>query len=216
MSSFNVSINLLQSDNEISNKINTAILQELNSRLPTVFKEASEYIRQTVITAIRSQPEYGSLIGGALKYEFGLPDSLSRLQTIVATIEQSLFVEYDKPKISGNNIIGGFFIGMVNSDFSDILSLKEATFITEKGTPLEWLKWLLVEGDKTIIIGYEFNIGNKLNSRTGGGIMSPSFSGSWRVPPEFAGTLENNWITRAVESVQDSIENHLLNLMQKI
>lgn len=216
MSSLRFSVDLIQSDQQISQEINKAILQELNSRLPSVFKKAQDYIRQTVIGSIRSQPEYISLLSGSLKYEFGLPDSSSRVGAILDTIEKSLYVEYQQPKIRGSNIVGGFFIGMINSGFADILALKESTFITEKGAALEWLKWLLLEGDKTIIIGYDFNIGNYKNSRTGGGIMSPSFSGSWRVPPEFAGTIENNWIVRAVESVQDQIESHTLSLLQKM
>lgn len=216
MSSFNFSVKLIESDSQISSKINKAIVDQLKSRLPPVFRKSKEYIRQTVLSAIQSQPEYISLLNGSLKSQFGLPDSASRLNRILETIEKSLFVEYNQPKVNGTNINGGFFIGMVNSDFSDILSLKEATFITEKGSPLEWLKWLLLEGDKTIIVGYEFNIGNYPNSRTGGGIMSPSFSGSWRVPPEFAGSFENNWITRAIESVENNIENYIVSAIQKI
>lgn len=216
MSSLRFSIDIIESDQQISKEINKAILQELNGRLPSVFKKTQDYIRQTIIESIKSQPEYISLLSGSLKYEFGLPDSSARVGAILDTIEKSLYVEYQQPKISGSKIVGGFFIGMVNSGFSDILSLKESIFITEKGAPLEWLKWLLLEGDKTIIIGYDFNIGNYKNSRTGGGIMSPSFNGSWRVPPEFAGTIENNWIVRAVESVQDQIESQVFSLLQKM
>lgn len=216
MSSFNFSLDLVQSNKDIAKKINQAILQELKPRLSDVFKKSREYIRPIVIAAIKSQPEYNSLMSGSLKFQFGLPDAASRINTILDTIEKSLYVEYQNPKIVGQSISGGFFIGMVNSDFTDILSLSESTFITEKGTPLEWLKWLLIEGDKTIITGYEFNIGNFKNSRTGGGIMTSSMSGTWRVPPEFAGSIENNWITRAVDSVSDSIENNLYSLMQNL
>jgi hypothetical protein len=216
MSSLRFSIDILESDEQISKEINKAILQELKSRLPVVFKKSQNYILNTVIEAIKNQPEYISLLSGSLKYEFGLPDASSRINAILETIERSLYVEYEQPKITGSNIVGGFLIGIINAGFSDILSLKEATLITEKGTPLEWLKWLLLEGDKTIIIGYDFNIGNYKNSRTGGGIMSPSFQGAWRVPPEFAGTIENNWIIRAVESIQDQIESQLVSLLQKM
>lgn len=215
MSSFKFSFDLLESDKQIANIINQELVQELNSRLKPLYKEASSYIRQVVLNSIKSQPEYISLLSGSLKYEFGLPDSSSRLNAILSTIDQSLFVEYRPARINGQNINGGFFIGMVNSDFNDILSLGASTLVTENGSILEWLKWLLLEGDKIIIGGYDFKIGNFKNSRTGGGIMSPSFSGSWRVPPEFAGTAENNWITRAIENTEDTIENYLFSLLQK-
>jgi hypothetical protein len=35
-------------------------------------------------------------------------------------------------------------------------------------------------------------------------IMIPS-SSSWRVPPQFAGTENDNWTTRAINSVEDSV-----------
>lgn len=216
MSSFKFSFDLLESDKQIADIILKELVQELNSRLTPLYKEATSYIRQTVLDSIKAQPEYISLLSGSLKYEFGLPDSSSRLNAILNTIDQSLFVEYKEPRINGQNINGGFFIGMVNSDFSDILSLGAATLVTEKGSPLEWLKWLLLEGDKMIIGGYDFKIGNFKNSRTGGGIMSPSFSGSWRVPPEFAGTMENNWIIRAIVAIESNIDNYLVSLLQKL
>lgn len=216
MSSFKFSVDLLESDKQIADIILKELVQELNSRLTPLYKEAASYIRHTVLDSIKAQPEYISLLSGSLKYEFGLPDSSSRLNAILGIIDQSLFVEYKEPRINGQNINGGFFIGMVNNDFSDILSLGAATLVTEKGSPLEWLKWLLLEGDKIIIGGYDFKIGNFKNSRTGGGIMSPSFSGSWRVPPEFSGTIQNNWITRAIESIESTIDNYLVSLLQKL
>ena len=46
-------------------------------------------------------------------------------------------------------------------------------------------------------------------SRTGQAIMIPTKSGSWRVPASYIGTIENNWITRALSSIEDDIPNVL-------
>lgn len=209
-------VKILESDSQIEKTINKAILQQLNKKLPKIFKSLQSFIKTEVIGAIKSQKEYNSIVSGELRAEFGLPDGDKRVSRILETIESSLLVEYKKPSINGNKIKGGFSIGMIRNDFRDILSLDEAVLITEKNTPLEWLKWLLLEGDKTIISGYEFSIGNSARSRTGGGIMSQSFSGTWRVPPSYAGQIDNNWITRAVDGVSKTIENRFIQLIKKM
>ena len=209
-------VKILEPDSQIEKTINRAILQQLNKKLPKIFKSLQSFIKIEVIAAIKSQKEYNSIISGELRAEFGLPDGNKRVARILETIESSLFVEYNKPSINGNKIKGGFSIGMIRNDFRDILSLNEAVLITENNTPLEWLKWLLLEGDKTIISGYEFSIGNSARSRTGGGIMSQSFSGTWRVPPAYSGQIDNNWITRAVDGVSKTIENRFIQLIKKM
>lgn len=217
MSNISISLNLVENQNEIAKGLNKALLSEINSRLPRVFRKSEKYIKSTVMSAIRNQPEYGALVSGELKDEFGLTNARGKVDAILLTLEDSLYARYKKPFIKGNFINGGFTISMINAGFSDILSMPEAIQMTEKGVPLEWLKWLLLQGDTTIISGYEFKIGGKNSkSRTGGGIMSASVSGSWRVPPDYSGTMSDNWLTRAINSVSDDIEANLKALMQKM
>ena len=217
MSNISISLNLVEKENEIAKEVNKALLSEINSRLPKVFKKSESYIQSTVMSAIRNQPEYNALVSGELRDEFGLANARSKVDSILSTLENSLYSRYRKPFIKGNYINGGFVIGIIKAGFSDILSMQEAVQMTEKGTPLEWLKWLLLHGDSTIISGYEFKIGGKnAKSRTGGGIMSAAVSGSWRVPPDYSGTMDNNWLTRAIDSVSDDIESNLQALMQKM
>ena len=33
--------------------------------------------------------------------------------------------------------------------------------------------------------------------------------GRWGVPPEFAGTIKKNWITEAIDSIEDQVQNLL-------
>ena len=217
MSNISISLNLVENQNEIAKGLNKALLSEINSRLPRVFRKSEKYIKSTVMSAIRNQPEYGALVSGELRDEFGLTNARGKVDAILLTLEDSLYARYKKPFIKGNFINGGFTISMINAGFSDILSMPEAIQMTEKGVPLEWLKWLLLQGDTTIISGYEFKIGGKNSkSRTGGGIMSASVSGSWRVPPDYSGTMSDNWLTRAINSVSDDIEANLKALMQKM
>ena len=60
---------------------------------------------------------------------------------------------------------------------------------------LHWLQWLLERGDEIIVAGYEFG-GNSGRGRSGLGYMTTG--GSFRVPPQFSGTKDNNFISRAL------------------
>jgi hypothetical protein len=102
---------------------------------------------------------------------------------------------------------------MIKSDFNDLISMGESVVVTEKGTDLNWLSWLLIDGDAIIISDYMFVAGPFDTSRTGMGIMRQS-GGAWRVPPEFAGQINNNWITRAIDAAASEIDNTLQSILK--
>ena len=76
-----------------------------------------------------------------------------------------------------------------------------------RGYSLPWLQWLLLDGTKVLIDSHQVVIGPNLRSRTSMAIMRPG--SGWSVPNEFAGTQNNNWLTRAIDSSSDSINNLL-------
>lgn len=103
---------------------------------------------------------------------------------------------------------------MIQSDYTDVLNSSAAVFKTEKGTDLNWLEWLLLFGSKTIIKDYEVEFGYNPRSRTGQAIMRGVKRGKWSVPYEFSGTQNNNWITRAIDSVESDIYKTLSEAMK--
>jgi len=64
---------------------------------------------------------------------------------------------------------------------------------------------LLLYGGQIIVRNYRVKMGSNRASRTGMAIMVESPGDSWRVPPEFAGTSNNNWVTRALSKIDDKI-----------
>jgi hypothetical protein len=208
-----ISINIVESVDDISKKILKALLPQVTSYFQEVFDKSKNNINQTISTAIINSPEYQSLLSGKLKYEFGLPDSDTRLATILSIIS-NIQAKYTKPKITKNQIQGSVALSMIPSDYNELLSSSAAILTTEKGSKLEWLRWLLLFGDKTIIKEYNIEVGPNPRSRTGNAIMVGSVRGRWSVPPEFSGTSNNNWITRAIDSVNNEIED-LLNTALK-
>jgi len=80
---------------------------------------------------------------------------------------------------------------------------------TERGYSLPWLEWLLTKGGQIIVRNFEVKYGANPRSRSGDAVMVSSGS-NWRVPSQFTGTSSNNWITRALST----IENKILKLLE--
>ena len=171
-------------------------------------------ISSIIEQAIRNSPEYEAILVGKLKYELGIPDSSVKLEGLIDIWLNNIEFQYNKPIISNNKIKSSFSVNMIRTDFSDVLSTDFAKVIdTVRSYELPWLQWLLLDGSKTIISDYEVLFGQNKASRTGLAIMTPS-NNSWKVPSSYSGTIDNNWITRAIDSVSPQIEELLNKALQ--
>ena len=202
------SINILESTSTISNRILKALSKEVDQHFKKAYNKCRKEIVNTVVTAIKSHRTYKSLISGELKGEFGLDNATNRVNEILE-FWKYLDLEYNKPVIRSQQIIGSFSLSMIKSDYSDVLSSAAAVVVTDKGVSLEWLRWLLLFGDKTIIKDYEVKLGPHPNSRSGNGIMIGKGGSRWSVPSGFAGVAKKNWITESIDSVESEITNLL-------
>lgn len=207
-------INIEESNHIIGERIAYALIPEINKYLDKIYQNMGNAISNIVVNSIISQPEYDSLVGGQLQAEFGIPDPSSRLSEIIETIRSGSNIVKKATSTVNGKIKAGIRFQMVKSDFEDLIALGSSSFVTEKGSKLEWLKWLLLDGDAIIISDYGFVAGPSPYSRTGLGIMREYSGSSWRVPPEFAGNIKNNWITRAIDDAQPSIQKELENIMR--
>lgn len=208
------SLKLVETTSEINKRLLSTLLPQVDSYFKGVFDKVSSEIQNIVINNIKIAPEYDSLLSGRLKAEFGLPDSDSRVASIL-DFWKNIEVNYKAVKIKNNSSLSAnFSINMIKSDYSDVISLSASTFITEKGSELNWLEWLLLFGNKTIIKDYEIKLGPNPRSRTGLAVMQGVISGKWSVPAEFAGTMNNNWITRAIDNADGEINKLLLDSLR--
>jgi hypothetical protein len=212
MSTLSFNVKLTESNNVIAQNMLKALLPEINKYFNDIYQNMKQNISNIVVNYIKAQPEYESLISGKLKAEFGLPDATSRINSILSAIESGAMVQTKPLSATGGKLRGSIKLQMIQKDFSDLLSLGDSSFTTEKGSNLEWLRWLLIEGDNIIISEYYFIAGPYSTSRTGMGIMHGFQGGSWRVPPEYAGNVNNNWITRAIDAASSDIQKELESL----
>lgn len=199
------SINLLESDSQIYELILKNLLPLVNKKLDNAITKIIRLINLGLENSIRNQTEYNSLTSpnGKLRLEFGIEDP-SIVDRVINSVLDSVFVQKNNLRISNKSIVGGVILGFFpNNAIIDIA--EQFSVITEKGQPLPWLKWLLFDGTSDIIKNYDVKLGPNPKSRTGEAIMIET-NKSWRVPAEFAGTYSNNWFTRAIDNIDDSIE----------
>lgn len=207
----NISVKILETTSQISNLIANTLKPEVDKVLSIAGKKTVEKIKPLLADGLRSEPEYQSLTSGKLRLEFGIPNPGS-IDSIINKLADTATVEVSSSKITSNGISGNFRVTALKSDdMNGLLSDNDAVVIdAERGYTLPWLSWLLYEGNKPVVKNYQVRLGNNPFSRTGMAIMVDS-SDSWRVPPEFAGTVNNNWTTRAI----DRISNQIIDILRK-
>jgi hypothetical protein len=201
-----LTLTLLDSQSEISRMILESIRDHLNPIFSKTADNLKPIISKEVLEALTKESEYSSLISGQLRSELGIPDAASRIQQLFQQWSSNILVEFIPITIKGSKLLGKFSLNMIRSDLEDVLGLSAAS-ITDSisGSVIPWLQWLSLEGTKILIRNYQIQIGPNSRSRTGNAIMVTSKQENWRVPPEFAGTIHDNWITRAIQRLDSSI-----------
>ena len=191
-----ISIKLLGSDREIERKINIAIADELNALVNKKHKVATRRIQSSIEGWIRTQPEIASLesegIPGTLNAQLGLYPGQATLA--VSDIVNSIISTIDvKIRPIDNKLRGGVDFSIQPEYFRNLLGIPSG-FVVALSGPLHWLNWLLLEGTSTIVYGFSYV--PDFSGRSGGGTMTGG--GAWRIPPIYAGTESDNFVTRAL------------------
>jgi len=201
----NFSLKLLESNSEISRKILQELAIYMNKAFNTAIPSISQELKITVKQAIQSQPEYTALVSGQLKYELGI-NSASKIDNIVNIWSNNLSVESKKVTVSGSSLKGSISFGMIKDNYSDVLSSDSASIKdSNTGSVVPWLYWLLLGGGDILVRDYAVRIGPNPRSRTGNAIMVSS-NKNWRMPSQYVGTADNNWVYRAISSLDSTIE----------
>lgn len=209
-----INLKLLDSDSTIASNILKALVPQIN----LLFNKSIKNIRSEIIlalsNALKSEPEYSQLVSGMLKADLGISNS-SVVDSIVEELANTTNVTLMPASVFGNSIKGGILIEAIRSDnISNIIYSDNAYVVDAKGYSMPWLEWLLLMGNSVLVKGYDVRYGPNPNSRSGNGIMVKS-NGDWRVPPEYQGTAEDNWTTRAIDRLENQITNIISNNIKK-
>lgn len=205
---FNISIQ--ESNSTIVQKILSALKDDVTKVIGSVLPKITNDVKELVAEALRQEPEYSSLLGGTLKAEFGIYEA-SSVDRIVQALADTIKVEQQRVEITNRGLKGGFSLTMMKTDDMDgIIYIDSASVVDNKnGYVLPWLEWLLYKNNQPIVRNYAVNYTTSTYSRSGLAIMVPDKS-NWRVPPEFAGSVRNNWTTRAISRTDKAIYNIII------
>lgn len=194
-----ITFNIVESNSVLVKKIHTEIANHINQAFNKSLGQIKDGVKRATIEFFKNTDTFQALVFGPLNWHFGFPagTQFNRAYTVVEQIGENIQLDFNPFKISRAQYKGGLKLQVLQSDFSDILGLPEASVVTEKGTILPWLRWLLLEGNAFIIKEYDIRLESG-QGRSGGAVMINDKAGVWRVPPEYAGTANNNWLTRTI------------------
>lgn len=206
-----LSIQITDSINVIEKNINKAISDLANDIISRNLAKIKNSVKSLIPSWVLSQPEIQSLLSnspGSLAGQFGIPDNTSsivnNIANSVANSTDVKFVPYSQ------NLSGGLELRFQPKDFANLLNLPDG-HVKYKGGDLHWLEWLLKRGDSAIVTNYQYNPKTGLGRSRLGNMIT---GGSFRVPPQFSGTEDNNFITRSFIGSQQ--ENQLSQILQNI
>jgi len=208
-----ISVKILESNKQIEGLLNQSLASQVNSTIRSNYKKVANNIKLMIPSWINEQKEVASLLSqgvqGSLNAHFGLPPGMPELSVaaIVSAVSESIAVEI--PKID-KSLRGSVLFRIQPDDFGNLLGLPEGFVTTRLGENLHWMNWLLTMGGTPVVIGYDYIPSNL--GRSGGGTMVGGKV--WRVPSAHTGTVDDNFITRALENREKDITNALRGLFQ--
>ena len=210
-----ISANIVETNDEINTMILEIMADHINDTLNIAMPKITTEIKELVAVSLREEPEYQSLLSGRLKAEFGLSDT-NMVDNIIDKLVSTIDVSRSTVSYNKIGLVGGFTITMMKSDdMNGVIFTDIASVISNNGQHLPWLQWLLLEGNNAIVKNFDVKMGSYSQSRSGMAIMVSSRD-NWRVPPEFVGTISNNWTTRAIDRIEDKIYTLIQDIIEAL
>lgn len=199
MASFKYKINL-----DEKNFLLSATL-EIKAILDRTITQLIQLIRPSLVdyieNALRKDPNgtYYSLDIGKLRDDFGFRSGENAGERVVKEISRSIHLNKIK---STSTTLGGVRLELLKNGIEFLLD-KDFGAYDSNGNTVDWLKWLLTAGDTIVIADYEVIYKDTPRSRSGHALMiSPKMSKGFRVDPNHSGTIDDNWITRALAATE--------------
>lgn len=190
----------------IARRISKAVRDTLNDAFINAEPIIKGRLSRMIASAVRSNPTYLELVnGGRLWNELGVVNPRPGLENLIELINLTHDFNFSRFRALGTGGVKGKLQIKFFDDQVDQYITTEGAYDTTKGSKIEWLEWLLKQGDKIAVREYVFVLGGRQFSRTGGGLMRHTGKQGWRVPPEHSGTPRNNFVTRAIDDNFDKI-----------
>lgn len=169
--------------------------------------EVQASISALIHKALMDSDTVKELLSGKLRHDFGLYGNLveTTMSSIITYISSN--INLDVEKSTGKNA-SKINIKLMPGDFSKIISTSGGSF-KSSGGKVDWLEWLLTRGTQVVVADFWLFTHARGTTRSGGSEVMVKISKKkrdpFRVDPQHAGTVDDNFITRALETVYDDI-----------
>lgn len=188
-------------EEQIEDKLGKATVDVINGGIQRAAPSIGKRLGELLISVIKQGRTYQSLVGGDLRYELGLENARSDMDSILSVLSKSVALNFSPFKYYRGKVTGSLSIDLLKDGFAPLLAHSKASYQSNQYT-VNWLDWLLTKGDSVIILDhhivFDLNSAQQSYSRTGDALMFPG--GTWRVPPQFSGLEDSNFIIWGVES----------------
>tara|TARA_R110002020_G_scaffold80276_5_gene200408 strand:- start:1123 stop:1788 length:666 start_codon:yes stop_codon:yes gene_type:complete len=187
---------LIETNNVIEQRMRRALRTQLTKKFRNSVPVIENLLKRAVVRWILQSPEIQSLLGGQLQGDFGIPNPSSAVSQITHAVVNSVDVRLGSLSLRPGSY--QLIIGVQPESMRNVLT-SVAPVRTEKGETLPWIDWLITEGDAIIITGYHVN---EEPGKGRSGLATMRRGGNYtvgRVDPTFSGTIDDNFITRALD-----------------
>lgn len=212
--------------NDLKKEMILALAHALDAHVTRAIPRIEERLKNELYGLIRATKEFEALITGPLDGHFGFEIGTAAGRIEAITRAASKQVKVFEPVFNGGTARGRMLIGFFLSNFKVLTSMDEAQ-VFNVGTfeNLEWLKWLLFNGDQVFIM-------SKIKPEPYWMLEKPLKSGRskkalmlkvtvknkrspWRIPTIYSGTKDDNWFTRSMMETIDVTRDIIIKVIQE-
>jgi hypothetical protein len=191
---------ITQTPTELAEEINKALARSIDKAASQIDLDSSEKLAPLLISKWKKSSTYASLVYGDLNGKIGFPAGTAKdsVDNILEEAAKSIRFDFKGTRIYSQKFVTKIGVYILKQDLYGVLNSIDGLIQTEKSELLHWTDWLLVQGDKIVIDGWQYLRRNG-KGRSGMGIMIKT-GGVFRIPSIHSGVLGNNWLTRVIES----------------
>ena len=197
----------------IDNKIVAAVDRQVNEKigraLPQISSKIKPEVSSIILRSLSESPTVQSLLSGKLKDDFGLFGNVvdTTINNIISVISEGINVKLERSKTAGSIVTTTLEI-LPYKDFDKIISVAGGSF-PARGGNVDWLEWLLTRGTQVVIGDFWLFEHARGFTRSGGSSIMRRIENiprePFRVDSNFSGTIDDNFITRAIQSQSDEL-----------
>lgn len=197
----------ISNDRALKKALNAEASKEIGKQINMVCASLLNGLKKQIRRDIKASVVYQGLVGGVLQLELGLAKPQETMERVI-DVWTSLFTYDIKTLVdpSGEILLEIVFFYLMDEFWKELtnLSIARYDYFSKRYQmirQIDWLDWLLTYGTTEFIEGkLVIKSEGFPSSRTGHALMyavkQPPY---WSVSPKYAGTYDDNFLTRALE-----------------